>query len=63
MVKKFYILAWFLLVGGVLASIFTGTFNPLATVAFSLIALGLFHAMALWSVFVNTGDVQPHSTS
>ena len=39
--KKFYVLAWFLLAAAVLVSIFTGTFNPLAMVVFSLVAVGL----------------------
>lgn len=60
MIKKFYVLAWFLLVGAVLVSVFTGIFNALAMVASSLIALGLFHALALWSVFADPGKVQSH---
>ena len=57
--KKFYVLAWFLLAASALVSVFTGTFNPLATVVFSLVALALVLALALWSVIVNTRDVQP----
>lgn len=56
--KKFYVLAWFLLAASALASVFTGTFNPLAMVVFSLVALGLVYAIALWSVIVNTREAQ-----
>lgn len=59
MMKKFYVLAWFLLVSSVLVSVFTSTFNPLAMVVFSLVAVGLVYAFALWSVIVNTRDTQP----
>jgi hypothetical protein len=51
MIKKSYILVWFLLVGSVLTSIFTGTFDVLSLVAVSLIAVGLVYALALWAVF------------
>lgn len=57
--KKFYVLAWFLLAAAVLVSIFTGTFNSLAMVVFGLVAVGLVHGFALWSVIVNTRDTQP----
>lgn len=59
MMKKFYVLAWFLLLASVLAAVFTSTFNPLAIVVFSLVAVGLVYAFALWSVIVNTRDTQP----
>lgn len=54
MIKKIYVLAWFLLLASVLAAVFTGTFDPLAMVVFSLVAVGLVYAFALWSVIVNT---------
>ena len=54
--KNFYVLAWFLLVASVLASVFTGSFNPVALLVFSLFALVLFKARALWSVIVQTRD-------
>jgi hypothetical protein len=57
--KKFYVLAWFLLAAAVLVSIFTGTFNSLAMVVFGLVAVGLVQGFALWSVIVNTRDTQP----
>ena len=55
MFKKFYVFAWFLLIGSALASIFAGTFNALVMVAVSLGVLGLVYAFALWAV---TRDVQ-----
>ena len=58
MMKKFYVLAWFLLAASVLVSVFTGTFNPLGVVIFSLVAVGLVYGFALWSVIVNTRDTQ-----
>ena len=57
--KKFYVLAWFLLLASVLAAVFTGTFDPLAMVVFSLVAVGLVYGFALWSVIYNTRDTQP----
>jgi hypothetical protein len=58
MMKKFYVTAWFLLAAAVLVSAFTGTFNSLAVVVFSLVAVGLVYGFALWSVIVNTRDTQ-----
>ena len=58
MMKKFYVLAWFLLAASVLASVFTGTFNPLGMVGLSRVAVGLVYGFALWSVIVNTRDPQ-----
>jgi hypothetical protein len=57
--KKFYVLAWFLLAASALISVFTSTFNPLVMVVFSLVALMLVLVLALWSVIVNTRDKQP----
>jgi hypothetical protein len=56
MIKKFYVSAWFLLAAAVLISVFTGAFNPLAMVVFSLVAVGLVYGFAMWSVIVNTRD-------
>ena len=53
MIKKFYVLAWFLLIGSALASIVTGTFDAMAMVAVSIGTLGLFYALALWAAFTN----------
>ena len=55
MFKKFYVFAWFLLIGSALASIFNGTFDALAMIAVSLGVAGLVYAFALWAV---TRDVQ-----
>ena len=52
--KDFYVLAWFLLVAAVLASVFTGSFNPVALLVFSFFALVLFKARALSSVIEQT---------
>ena len=53
MIKKFYLLVWFLLIGSALASIVTGTFDALAMVALSIGTLGLVYALALWAAFTN----------
>lgn len=60
MIKKLYVLAWLLLIGAVVSTIFKGTLDELAMVAFAIIAMGLIHALALWAAFVNTRDAQPH---
>jgi len=59
MLKNFYGLAWFLLAASVLISVFTGTFNPLGMIIFSLVAVGLIYGFALWAVIVNARDTQP----
>ena len=59
MMKNFYVSAWLLLAASVLVSVFTGTFNPIGMVVFSLVAVGLFYAFALWTVIVNTRDTPP----
>ena len=46
--KNFYISAWILLAAAVLVSVLTGILNAAALVAFSLIALGLVYALALF---------------
>jgi hypothetical protein len=51
MIKKFYFLAWLLFAASVLRSAFTGSFDALAMFVFSLVALGLIYAFALWAVF------------
>ena len=55
MIKKFYIFAWFLLIGSALASIFSGAFNAAVIVGVSVGFVGLVYAFALWAV---TRDVQ-----
>lgn len=54
--KKIYTAAWFLLAILFLASVLTGSLNPTSLVAFSLIALGLVYALALWTVVINTRE-------
>lgn len=56
--KKFYGLAWLILAGAVLVSILAGSFDPVSLLAFSLAALALVHALAIWSVIVNTRDMK-----
>ena len=59
MLRKFYISAWYLVAIGVLISVLTGTFSTATLFVFSLIGLGLIYGLALWSVIVNTRDIQP----
>ncbi len=54
--KKIYTAAWFLLAILFLAAILTGYLNPVSLVAFSLFALGLVYALALWTVVINTRE-------
>ena len=56
MYKKFYVFAWFLLIGSTLASVFKGTFGPLSMIAASLGVVGLVYAFGLWAVM---RDPQP----
>ena len=58
--KKIYLLAWISLTITFVASVLTGYYNPLSLVVFSLIALALVFALALWTVIVN---VQGHRAS
>ena len=55
MIKKFYIFAWFLLIGSALTSIFSGAFNAAVVVGVSVGYVGLVYAFAWWAV---TRDVQ-----
>jgi hypothetical protein len=59
MLKKFYVLAWFLLIGSALVSVLTGSLNEIGMVAFGLIGLALVYALALWAVFTNPGELHP----
>ncbi len=52
--KKIYTAAWFLLAILFLATVLTGSLNPVSLVVFSLIALGLVYALALWVVIDNS---------
>lgn len=54
MIKKIYGLAWLGLIALAAVAVATGSFNELAVLAFGLVALGLVHALAVWSVIVNT---------
>jgi len=57
--RKIYTAAWLLLTVLFLASVSTGNFNPVSLLIFSLIALGLVYAPALWAVVVNTKKLTP----
>ena len=56
MMKKFYISGWILLTMAALVSVLSGSFNPVALLVFSLVALTLILSLALWSVYVQTRD-------
>lgn len=56
--KKLYVSAWFLLAAAAFVAGFTGAMNAAALVMFSLVALGLVYALALWSVFTNTRELE-----
>ena len=58
MMKKFYISAWIILAATFFISVLSGSFNPVALFAFSIVALLLVLALSLWSVIVNTRDAQ-----
>lgn len=58
MFKKFYISAWILLAAAAFISIVTGSFNAVTLFVFSLAALGLVYALGLWSVIINTRDLE-----
>lgn len=58
MMKKFYISAWILLASAVAIAVLTGSSNPFALLVFSLVALALVFALMLWTVFVNTRDLE-----
>lgn len=53
-IKKFYAAAWIFLTLAAFVTLLTGNFNALMLVAFSLTALGLVYALALWTVIGNT---------
>ena len=56
--KNFYISAWILLAITAFVSVLTGTFNAVTLFVFSLVALALVYALALWSVIVNARDLK-----
>ncbi len=53
MIKNFYAAIWILLLAVSTISFFANTFNWAALVVYSLIALVLVYALALWTVIVN----------
>lgn len=55
--KHFYSTAWFLWAVAALVMVSSGSFDVVAFVLFSLGALVLVHALALWSVFTNTREL------
>ena len=58
MIKKFYGLVWLLFFASVMVSVFTGTLGPLAMVVYGVVAVGLVYALALWSVYGGSEDMQ-----
>lgn len=56
--KRLYGLAWLILAAAVLASVVSGSLDPVMLVALSLAALSLVYGLALWSVIVNTRDAR-----
>ena len=56
--KRIYLLAWLMLAIAAAAGIVSGTFDALAMVVLGLFALALVQGLALWSIVVNTRDVQ-----
>jgi hypothetical protein len=60
MIKKFYVLAWLMLAGSVLATLFSGSVSDLDLLAFGLITLGLVYSLVFWSVYSNNNkEPQP----
>lgn len=58
MIKKYYVLAWFLLAASVLVSVLTGTFNPLSMVVSGLVAVGLVYGLALWTAAMSPQEMR-----
>jgi hypothetical protein len=58
MIKKFYVMAWILLIGSALVSAFSGTFDAFAMVSVSIAAAALVYGLALWSVFRDPQSAQ-----
>lgn len=55
-IKKFYAAAWILLALTASVALLTGSFNAVTLFVFSLAALALVYALALWTVVVNTRE-------
>lgn len=51
--KNIYTTAWILLTITFIVTVLTGYYNPLSLVVFSLVALALVFALALWVVIEN----------
>lgn len=58
MLKTFYLLAWILVALLAVVSLLGGYFYAATQVAFSVAALALVYALALWSVLTNTQDTR-----
>ncbi len=56
-IKKNYAAAWILLALTVFAAFLTGSVTALMLFVFSLVALALVYALALWTVISNTRKV------
>ncbi len=54
--KNFYISAWVLLAAAAFVTVLTGTFNPFAPLALSLVALVLVSSLVMQSVITQTRD-------
>ncbi len=59
--KKLYVSAWFLLAAAVLVAVLTHALTPVSLFIFSLVALALVYALALWSVVTNTRNLKTDS--
>lgn len=55
-IKKIYAAAWILLALTAFVTILSGSLNALTLVVFSLVALGLVYALALWTVVGSTSE-------
>lgn len=61
MFRTFFASVWILTTIAALLLGLNGSIDPAAMVIFSLVALALFYAFALWTVLVNTRDSQAES--
>lgn len=51
MIKRFYVLVWFVLAVSIVVSVFTGSLTNVGLLGHALVALALVYGLALWSVF------------
>ena len=63
MLRTIFASVWILATMTALLLGLNGNIDPAAMVIFSLAALALFYAFALWTVIVNTRDSEPLSLS